>query len=66
MPTLKNKKKEKKSVTPRVKRVHPLQKQYFLEEQEQFFKDNPSAKMLLSIFILTIIVFIVVIFITRY
>ncbi len=46
--------------------VHPLQKSYFLDEQEQFFRDHPLAQMLLSVFILAVIIFFVVVYVTRY
>lgn len=46
------------------KKEHPLFKPYLAKEQEQFHKDNPSAQMLIAIFLISVVVFYVVLYMT--
>jgi|GEM_PF-2055265 len=45
--------------------VHPLHKHYFLEEQEEFLNKHPLVRIAITIFIMTVVFFLIVVFLSR-
>jgi hypothetical protein len=70
MPAHKAKKKaaSRTMAAPRARKasVHPLHKHYFMEEQEAFFRKHPLAQMLLTIFLLSVVMFFVTVYVFMY
>jgi hypothetical protein len=59
------KKASSRLVAPARREVHPLQKHYFLDEQETFFRKHPLAQTLLTVFLIAVVMFFVVVYMRR-